>query len=63
VGYTKDIEQRLKTHNKGGSVYTKKYRPWELILSINFSDGQKAKSFEKYLKTASGKAFLRKHFV
>jgi len=60
VGYTINLEERLKTHNSGGSVYTKQYKPWELITHICFKDKFQALAFERYLKSPSGKAFAIK---
>lgn len=60
VGYTTDITKRLKTHNSGGSIHTKKDKPWEIVVSLSFKDMYCAKEFEKYLKTQSGRAFIRK---
>jgi hypothetical protein len=37
-----------------------KFRPWRLISYIASSDEQKAIAFERYLKTASGRAFAKK---
>ncbi len=62
VGYTTNLKQRLKTHNSGGSVHTKKDRPWKLIVCLSFSEMLKAKNFEKYLKSQSGRAFAKKRF-
>jgi len=33
VGFTKDIEQRLKWHNQGKTKSTKGYRPWKLYYT------------------------------
>ena len=63
VGYTTNLKQRLETHNSGGSIHTAKYRPWKLITYIAFSEREKAISFERYLKTASGRAFARKRLL
>ena len=63
VGYTTDVNDRVNTHNAGGSVYTAQYRPWKLIWHCTFEDKYKALDFEKYLKTSSGKAFLQKRFL
>ncbi len=60
VGYTTNIEERLNTHNSGGSTHTKHSRPWELIVCIAFKDMVRAKQFEKYLKSQSGRAFAKK---
>ena len=62
VGYTINLKQRLETHNSGGSVYTKKDRPWELVVCSAFADMQCAKQFERYLKSQSGRAFAKKRF-
>ena len=62
VGCTQDLEKRLIKHNEGGCPHTKKYKPWKVETAIAFSDEQKARSFEKYLKSHSGRAFSKKHF-
>lgn len=62
VGFTTHLEQRLETHNSGGSIHTAKNRPWELVMFLGFSDQRKAKEFEHYLKSQSGRAFAKKRF-
>ncbi|MBD3273233.1 GIY-YIG nuclease family protein [Candidatus Dependentiae bacterium] len=62
IGNTVNLKQRLATHNSGGSIHTKKYRPWELIAFLGFADKLKATAFEKYLKSHSGRAFASKRF-
>ena len=62
VGITKDLRYRLKAHNFGQSPHTSKYRPWELLVALKFTDDQKAIKFERYLKSGSGQAFLNRHF-
>ena len=62
IGYTTDVQQRLETHNSGGSVYTKDNRPWHLVTYVAFDDEQKAKAFEKYVKVGSDNAFAKKRF-
>ena len=62
VGSTQNIEERLIKHNQGGCPHTKKYKPWKVETAIAFSDKQKAQSFEKYLKSHSGRAFSKIHF-
>jgi len=58
VGITDDLKRRLQDHNSD----TSKYRPWELVAAVTFSDDAKAASFEHYLKTGSGRAFAAKRF-
>ena len=60
TGHTDDFESRLNAHNQGKCKNTSKYMPWKIKTAISFSDKQKALDFEKYLKTASGRAFAKK---
>lgn len=62
IDYTTNLEERLETHNSGGSIYTKTDRPWKLVSYIAFDSKEKALSFEKYLKVGSGSAFAKKRF-
>lgn len=61
VGLTSDIKARLSRHKEGGSLHTSKYKPWKLVICIEFMDDDRAASFEKYLKSGSGRAFAKKH--
>ena len=60
VGITADLKKRLPDHNAGKSPHTSKYTPWKLVTYVAFSEEQKAKTFELYLKSGSGHAFARK---
>ncbi len=60
VGMTSDLVKRLATHNRGGSIYTKTFKPWRLITYIGFTNEDQAVKFEQYLKTSSGRAFSNK---
>ncbi len=62
-GYTADLKKRLKEHNNGLSSFTKGHRPWKLVSYTAFIDRTKAKDFELYLKSGSGKAFVYKRLV
>jgi len=64
IGYTKDLKSRLMEHNGANlKQYTNKYAPWEIEAHISFTEINEAKSFEKYLKSSSGKAFMKKHLI
>ena len=63
IGQTKDVVQRLCVHNTGGSPHTSKYKPWSLVTSIFFKEQKKAILFEKYLKSGSGRALVKKRFL
>ena len=59
-GFTTDITERLKYHNAGHVPATKPYRPWRIKTCIAFTDEKRARAFEQYLKTQSGRAFAKK---
>jgi predicted GIY-YIG superfamily endonuclease len=60
VGFTSDLKKRFKAHNAGESVHTAKYGPWKLVAYMALADERKAREFEYYLKSGSGKAFANK---
>ncbi len=63
VGITNDIDARLAWHNNGPSGYSIQYRPWSLVVALQFPTEQEAVRFEKYLKSGSGRAFAKRHFA
>jgi putative endonuclease len=60
VGLTTDLRSRFSAHNQGRSPHTNKYKPWRLVSYVAFSDERRAIEFERYLKSASGRAFAKK---
>ena len=62
TGFTKDLKKRIVKHNKGDVSYTSKFRPWKIHAYVAFSSEERARSFERYLKSHSGRAFAMKHF-
>jgi len=63
IGLTYDILGRLKDHNAGRSTHTSKFKPWKMVIYLKFENEQRARDFEKYLKSGSGRAFLKKRFL
>jgi putative endonuclease len=62
TGVTRDLEARLTKHSRGACANTLKHRPWQIETAIAFKSERKARAFEKYLKSASGREFARRHF-
>jgi predicted GIY-YIG superfamily endonuclease len=60
IGATGDLRARLEKHNAGEVSHTAKYRLWKIKTYIAFTDEKQACAFEKYLKSASGRAFAKK---
>lgn len=63
VGCTRNLDERLSRHNKGYVSYTSSRLPITLVVNANFPDQYKAYLFEKYLKSGSGRAFAKRHFL
>ena len=63
VGLTSDVTTRVTVHNSGGSHHTASMRPWRLLVTLEFSNERSAVLFEQYLKSGSGRAFAKRHFV
>ncbi len=53
-GVTRDLNAWLSEHNRGD--------PGRFRLQVAFRSEAKARRFERYLKTGSGREFARRHF-
>jgi putative endonuclease len=62
VGFTDNLKRRIKEHNSGKSIYTKRYMPWEVLYSKKYNTLLEARDQEKYFKSAAGRKFLKKLF-
>jgi putative endonuclease len=59
VGYTKDLKERLKSHNLGKVTSTRNRVPLKLIYYEACIDQKDALHRERYLKTAYGKRYIK----
>jgi putative endonuclease len=59
TGCTDNLKERIERHSKGYVPATKERRPIKLDMYLVFKDKHKAFEFERYLKSGSGRAFLR----
>ena len=59
VGFTADLNRRLKEHNAGKNSSTKGFLPWHLIYKEVQATRLAARAREKYLKSGVGKEFLK----
>ena len=57
VGLTGNVEERLAVHNRGESPHTNRYRPWQLLVTVEFAADREAIAFERYLKSGSERRF------
>ena len=59
VGYTNNIEERIKKHNSGQIRATKYRQPLELIFSEEFETSPEARQRELYWKSGGGRRKLK----
>ena len=60
VGTTADLKARLARHNAGEVSHTSKFVPWQIKTYLAFAEEAQAFAVERYLKSASGRAFAKK---
>lgn len=63
VGCTDNLNERLERHKKGHVEATRHRLPVELVCYFAFRNKYKAFEFEQYLKSGSGREFLKKHLL
>ena len=63
VGSTDNIRRRLTEHNSGRVDSTKGRIPFSLEAYIAVKDQTKAIELERYFKTGSGRALLKKRIL
>ena len=63
IGSTQDLKDRFRRHKSGFVPATKNRLPVILHFYMAFQDKYKAFNFEKYLKSGSGRAFLKKRLL
>ena len=59
IGWTNNLQKRIKSHNNGNVNSTKNRRPLELIYTEAGKEKEKAIKREKYFKTGFGRRFLK----
>ena len=62
VGLTDNLDHRLAAHNAGKVSHTRQHLPWRIETAAAFREKSKAASFERCLKSGSGREFARRHF-
>jgi predicted GIY-YIG superfamily endonuclease len=63
TGCTQDLEERIQRHKNGHVPATAYKLPISLEFYVAIPDKYKAFEFEKYLKSGSGRAFMKKHVI
>ena len=63
IGSTPNVKARFIKHNQGMVQSTKHYKPFSLEAYVAVKTKQKAMELEKYFKSGSGKAVLKKRIL
>ena len=63
VGLTGNLERRIAEHNNGTVQSTKAYLPLEVEAIVSVRTERKAHELERYFKTGSGRAILKKRIL
>ncbi|HRH23468.1 MAG TPA: GIY-YIG nuclease family protein [Candidatus Magasanikbacteria bacterium] len=63
TGCTSDLKNRIEKHRKGQVLATVNRLPIKLIAYIGFQNRYSAFKFEKYLKSGSGRSFMKRHLI
>ena len=63
IGCADDLKDRIERHKKGYVSATRNRLPVGLDFYFAIKNKYLAFKFEKYLKSASGRAFIKKHLI
>jgi predicted GIY-YIG superfamily endonuclease len=63
TGVTTNLKRRLKEHKEEPTRTTKRADDYKLVWYAEFRTRELAEKFEIYLKTKSGRAFMKKRLV
>jgi putative endonuclease len=58
IGYTNNLEERLKRHNEGRSVFTRLRLPWVVVQQETFDSRAEAMKRERELKLRKDREFI-----
>ena len=58
VGYTNDINRRLKEHNRIKGKYTDRGIPWKLRYTENFASKEEARKREAFIKSKKSRIYI-----
>ncbi|PIR74604.1 MAG: excinuclease ABC subunit C [Candidatus Magasanikbacteria bacterium CG10_big_fil_rev_8_21_14_0_10_47_10] len=60
IGYTANLQKRVKIHNSGMVHSTKKWKPWIPIYAEMYLEKLDALGRERFLKSGSGWKYIKK---
>ena len=61
IGYTNNIEIRLKQHSDGRNSWANRYKPWVVVCQNKHQTRAEAMKEEKYLKSLKNKERIKEY--
>ena len=58
IGFTRQLQKRIRQHNSGKSKYTSKHTPYKLVYYEQFKTKEEAILREKFFKTKEGRYYF-----
>ena len=58
IGHTSNLEERLKRHNEGRSVYTRGRLPWKLVYHEILNSKREAAKREQEIKSRKNREYI-----
>ena len=62
VGCTDNVKRRLDEHNSGKSLFTKRFKPWQVLKVEEFRTYKDARKRERFYKSGIGRQEMKKLF-
>ncbi len=60
IGYTADLEERLRRHNERRSRYTRNRAPWKLVYREVYTTGSEAVKREREIKRMKSREYIER---
>jgi putative endonuclease len=60
IGHTENLDQRLREHFEGRSLYTKSRGPWELVFAETYLSRSEAMKREREIKRRKSKKHIER---
>ena len=58
TGSTSNIQDRIRRHNLGRSIYTKRGIPWKLVYYKTYNSKSEAYKAEMYIKSQKSRIYI-----
>ena len=60
IGHTVRMDERLRRHNEGRSIYTKNKIPWQVVYQEEYLTRSQAMEREQELKNKRNRAYIER---